>query len=126
MMTDRNILFGVLSLQANTLELARFQAAWDDWRASSEKVFSDWAVAEGLLSAEEQQEVLRLVEEYLREPNQDLLSTLGDLENSFLQDLLRQCPEPTVDGETPPDSCCETLDSEISEIPTDATEETAE
>jgi hypothetical protein len=65
MSADRNLLFGVLALQADLLDAAQFAEACSAWAARKDTPLGDLLVQRGWLSAADRADVERLLERKL-------------------------------------------------------------
>src|SRR5262249_46081910 len=63
--TDRNLLFGVLALQADLIDPARFAEACSAWAARKDTALADLLVERGWLTAADRAVVERLLERKL-------------------------------------------------------------
>jgi serine/threonine-protein kinase len=64
--TDRNLLFGVLALQADLLDADRFARACADWAGQKTRPLADLLVERGWLTPEDRADVERLLERKLK------------------------------------------------------------
>jgi WD40 repeat protein/serine/threonine protein kinase len=83
MNTDRNLLFGVLALQADLIDAAQFVEACAAWAARKDTSLGDLLVERGWLSAEDRQEVERLLERKIKKHGGDPQAGLAELNCHF-------------------------------------------
>jgi tetratricopeptide (TPR) repeat protein/tRNA A-37 threonylcarbamoyl transferase component Bud32 len=108
--TDRNLLFGVLALQADLLDQARFVEACTLWASRKQAPLADLLVERGWLSAEDRTEIDKLLERKLKKHGGDARAGLSDLTTDRVRKSLADIADPDVQaslvGETPlgPDS----------------------
>ena len=69
--TDRNLLFGVLALQADLIDAARFAEACTAWAARKEAPLADLLVERGWITAEDRAHVERLLRRKLKKHGGD-------------------------------------------------------
>jgi serine/threonine-protein kinase len=89
--TDRNLLFGVLALQADLLDPARFVEACVAWTAQKERPLADLLVEHGWITPAERQVIEHLMELKLKkhggDPRASLAAVLDDRARGCLSDL---------------------------------------
>jgi hypothetical protein len=66
METDRNLLFGVLALQADLIDPDRFAHACTLWSAQKSTALADLLVRQGWLTAEDRADVDKLLDRKLK------------------------------------------------------------
>src|SRR5215470_20419892 len=79
--TDRNLLFGVLALQADFLDAAQFAEACSAWAARKATPLSDLLVERGWLTAEERGHVEFLLGRKLAKHQGDVKASLAEAAN---------------------------------------------
>jgi hypothetical protein len=77
--TDRNLLFGVLALQADLLDSARFAEACSAWAARKEVPLADLLVERGWLSPEDRADVDKLLRRKLQKHGGDARASLVEV-----------------------------------------------
>ncbi len=87
--TDRNLLFGVLALQAAFLDNDQFAQACSAWAARKQTPLADLLVERGWLQAEERQEVERLLERHVKRHGGDVKKSLGAVADGCVRDIVR-------------------------------------
>jgi tetratricopeptide (TPR) repeat protein/tRNA A-37 threonylcarbamoyl transferase component Bud32 len=87
--TDRNLLFGVLALQAAYLDNNQFAEVCAAWTTRKETPLADLLVERGWLQPEERQEVERLVERHLKRHGGDVKKSLGAVADGNIRDMVR-------------------------------------
>jgi serine/threonine-protein kinase len=108
MSADRNLLFGVLALQADLLDAARFAEACSAWAARKDTPLPDLLVERGWLTEEERGHVEFLLQRKLKKHNGDARASLAEVRHSLasvadpdLQQSLAALPTPDL---SPPGS----------------------
>jgi serine/threonine-protein kinase len=86
--TDRNLLFGVLSLQADLIDAAQFAEACSAWSARKDKGLADLLVERGWLTPEDRRDIERLLERKLKKHSGDAQATLAAAFRTPTRDLL--------------------------------------
>jgi serine/threonine-protein kinase len=76
--TDRNLLFGVLALQADLIDDTQFARACSDWAAQKEWPLADLLVERGWLTGEDRADVERLLERKLKKHKGDARASLAE------------------------------------------------
>jgi serine/threonine protein kinase len=76
--TDRNLLFGVLALQADLLDNDRFAEAYSAWAVRKETPLADLLVQRGWLTPEDRADVERLLERKLKKHGGDARAGLNE------------------------------------------------
>jgi hypothetical protein len=74
MSADKNLLFGVLALQADLLDAARFAEACSAWAARKDTPLADLLVERGWLTPEDRADVDKLVARKLKKHHDHLCS----------------------------------------------------
>ena len=77
--TDRNLLFGVLALQADFLDAAQFAEACSAWAGSKGTSLADLLVQRGFLTAADRADVARLLDRKLKKHHGDVRACLGQI-----------------------------------------------
>ncbi len=86
---DRNLLFGVLALQADLLDAARFAEACSAWAARKEVPLADLLVQRGWLTAEDRDHVAYLLRRSLQKHGGDARRSLGGRADAGVRDVLQ-------------------------------------
>ena len=74
--TDRNLLFGVLALQADLIDNDQFVEACTSWTARKDQPLADILVARGWMTRADQEDVERLLERKLKKHRGDVTASL--------------------------------------------------
>jgi tetratricopeptide (TPR) repeat protein/tRNA A-37 threonylcarbamoyl transferase component Bud32 len=90
---DRNLLFGVLCLQADLIDGARFAEACSAWAGRKEVHLADLLVERGWISASDRMHVEYLLEVKLRKHG-DARQSLGAVADAGVRDLIRDAQDP--------------------------------
>jgi hypothetical protein len=102
--TDRNLLFGVLALQADLIDAEKFAEACTAWSARKETSLAELLVERGWITAEDRRDVDRLLERKLKKhggsiqhslaaaANHDVLRVLAVLNDPAIQRSLAELP----------------------------------
>src|SRR5262249_59950467 len=80
--TDRTLLFGVLALQADLLDPARFAEACSAWAARKDTPLADLLVERGWLGPEDRADVSKLLQRKLRKHGGDAQPSMVALTTS--------------------------------------------
>jgi hypothetical protein len=75
--TDRNLLFGVLALQADLLDAQQFAQACTAWSACKHVALADLLVERGVLTADDRRDVERLLHRKLKKHSDDVHASLA-------------------------------------------------
>jgi serine/threonine-protein kinase len=94
--TDRNLLFGVLALQADLLDAGRFAEGCTAWSACKDKALADLLVERGWLSAEDRHDVERLLQRKLNKHAGDPHASLAEALQPPTRELLGAIEDPEV------------------------------
>jgi serine/threonine protein kinase len=86
---DRNLLFGVLCLQADLIDEARFAEACTVWAAKKSVPLADLLQQRGWISADDRGHIDFLVERKLRKHGGDARQSLADVADAGVRDLVR-------------------------------------
>jgi serine/threonine-protein kinase len=76
--TDRNLLFGVLALQADLIDAQQFADVCAGWSTQKERALADLLVERGWLTPSDRADVERLVERKLKKHGGDIRASLAD------------------------------------------------
>ena len=94
--TDRNLLFGVLALQADLLDATRFAEACTAWSARKETPLADLLVERGWLTAEERADVEKLLARKLKKHGGDAKASLAEVTPETARQSLAGIADPDV------------------------------
>jgi serine/threonine protein kinase/tetratricopeptide (TPR) repeat protein len=94
--TDRNLLFGVLALQADVITHAQFVEACTLWANQKSISLSDLLVERGWITAADRADVDRLVERKLRKHGGDAKAGLAELSGDGVQRSLAAVADPDI------------------------------
>jgi serine/threonine-protein kinase len=94
--TDRNLLFGVLALQADLIDAEQFARACSDWAAHKERPLADLLVERGWLTAEDRADVERLLERKLKKHKGDARASLAEVASDPVKRSLADLADPDV------------------------------
>jgi tetratricopeptide (TPR) repeat protein/tRNA A-37 threonylcarbamoyl transferase component Bud32 len=94
--TDRNLLFGVLALQADLLDATRFAEACTSWSAHKETPLADLLVERGWLTAEERADVEKLLLRKLKKHGGDAKASLAEVTPETVRHSLAAIADPDV------------------------------
>jgi hypothetical protein len=104
--TDRNLLFGVLALQADLLSGDGFVEACTLWASHKEAPLADLLVRRGWLTPEDRADVERLLERKLKKHRGDVKASLAEVTTDAVRQSLAGVADPDVRqslaGPTPP------------------------
>jgi serine/threonine-protein kinase len=105
--TDRNLLFGVLALQADLLDPARFAEACTAWSARKDTPLAGLLVERGWLTAEDCADVEKLVSRKLHKHGGDARPALAEITSDHVRQTLAEVKDTDVRqslaGVSPPD-----------------------
>jgi serine/threonine-protein kinase len=96
--TDRNLLFGVLALQAELLDAPRFAEACAAWAARKNIALADLLVERGWLTADDRALLNQLLERRLRKHGGDVQSSLAAAADDQARRLLAALDDSAVQG----------------------------
>jgi hypothetical protein len=94
--TDRNLLFGVLALQADLLDAAQFAEACTAWSACKDKALADLLVERGWLTPDDRRDVERLLQRKLKKHSGDVQASLAAVVQPPTQELLAEIADPEI------------------------------
>jgi tetratricopeptide (TPR) repeat protein len=94
--TDRNLLFGVLALQADLLDAARFAEACSAWASRKDIPLPDLLVERGWLTEEERGHVEFLLRRKLLKHDGDARASLAEVTNDEVRRSLASVADPEV------------------------------
>jgi serine/threonine-protein kinase len=86
--TDRNLLFGVLALQADLLDAAQFAEACSAWAGHKGRPLADLLIERGWLSPTDRDDIERLLERKLKKHSGDVRGTLDAVANGSVRQTL--------------------------------------
>jgi serine/threonine-protein kinase len=96
MSADRNLLFGVLALQADLLDASRFAEACSAWAGRKDTSLADLLVERGWLTPEDRTDVDRLLERKLKKHGGDAHASLAAATTPEARRLLAGLEDPGV------------------------------
>src|SRR5262245_22388040 len=99
--TDRNLLFAVLALQADCLDVARFVEACTLWASRKSVPIGDLLVERGWLTPDDRDDVDRLVERKLRKHGGDARAGLAEAAPDHVRQSLAGIPDAEVQTALP-------------------------
>jgi serine/threonine-protein kinase len=85
---DRNLLFGVLALQADLLDAAQFAEACSAWAGHKDRSLAELMIERGWLSATDRDDIERLLERKLKKHSGDVRGTLDAVADAPLRRTL--------------------------------------
>jgi eukaryotic-like serine/threonine-protein kinase len=94
--TDRDLLFGVLAVQAGILDADRFAEACSGWAARNEKPLADLLVERGLLTAEDRSLLLALLARNIEKHAGDARASLAAVAAEPVRQTLGGCDDPVI------------------------------
>jgi serine/threonine protein kinase len=94
--TDRNLLFGVLALQADLLNPTRFAEACTAWSARKDTPLADLLVERGWLTPEERADVEKLLARKLKKHSGDAKAGLAEVTTDAVQRSLAGLPDAAI------------------------------
>jgi len=86
--TDQNLLFGVLALELEYIDIRQFAEVCCTWAAHKETELADLLVERHWIGAEERDEVQRLMDRKLLRKQGDVRQTLSDVAGPQLRDVM--------------------------------------
>ncbi len=93
---DRNLLFGVLALQADFLDPARFVEACSAWGAHKDIRLADLLVERGWLTPADRADVERFLDRKLKKHNGDVQAGLAEVSTAGVRHTLAFVADPVV------------------------------
>jgi len=97
MNTDQNLLFGVLALELELIDVQQFAELCCTWAAHKEKGLAELLVERNWISAEERSEVQRLMDRKLHRKQGDVRQALSDAAGPQLRDVMRGVGDAAVE-----------------------------
>jgi serine/threonine-protein kinase len=94
--TDRNLLFGVLALQADLIDAAQFAEACTAWSACKDRTLADLLVERGWLTPDDRRDVERLLDRKLKKHSGDVHASLATAFSPPPRDLLARVEDPDI------------------------------
>jgi hypothetical protein len=94
--TDRNLLFGVLALQADLIDPIRFAEACTAWSARKETPLADLLVERGWLTADERADVDKLLARKLKKHGGDAKAGLAEVTTDPIKRSLASLADPGI------------------------------
>ncbi len=96
METDRNLLFGVLALQADLIDTGRFAEACSAWAARKDASLADLMIERGWIHQNDRADVERLLERKLRKHAGDVRASLAEATDDHLRGLISSVEDPEL------------------------------
>src|SRR5262245_16314139 len=96
MSADDNLLFGVLALQADLLDAARFAEACSAWAARKDTPLADLLVERGWLAPGDRADVDKLLQRKLAKHNGDARASLAEAATPDVRHSLASVADPDV------------------------------
>ena len=93
---DRNLLFGVLALQADLIDAERFAEACSAWAARKSTPLADLMAERGWITAEERAHVEFLLDRKLRKHDGDAHASLAAVADDTARSVLARIDDPVV------------------------------
>jgi serine/threonine protein kinase len=119
--TDRNLLFGVLALQADLLTPARFAEACSAWSARKDTPLADLLVEHGWLTPADRADVQRLLDRKLAKHHGDARAGLAEVTTDPVRRSLAAVEDPDVrqslGGLSPPPEAAHVLLTTTDQLP---------
>ncbi len=97
MNTDQNLLFGVLALQLEFIEVRQFAEVCCAWAGCKDKGVAELLLERGWISAADRDQVQRLLERKVQRRQGDVRQALSDLASPQLRDVLHGVGDAEVD-----------------------------
>ncbi len=94
--SDRNLLFGVLALQADLLDQARFVEACSAWAARKEVPLADLLVERGWLTPGDRADVEKVLDRKLKKHAGDVRASLAEVLSEPVRETLSGVADPAV------------------------------
>ena len=96
MSADRNLLFGVLALQADFIDAQQFAAACSEWAGRKDTPLADLLVERGWLTDEDRAHVEYLLQRRLKKHEGDAHASLAAVTSPEVRSLLEPAGEPAA------------------------------
>jgi hypothetical protein len=93
---DRNLLFGVIALQADFIDDAQFRDGCAGWALRMETPLADLLIERGWIGAEDRIAIDRIIERKLRKHQGDLRASLGAAADASVRDAIRTVDHPAI------------------------------
>src|SRR5262245_8723861 len=94
--SDRNLLFGVLALQADAITRSQFVDGCALWASQKEHAMADLLVERGWLSPGDRSDVERLVDRKLKRHGGNVSASLAELASDAVQQSIAGIEDPEV------------------------------
>jgi serine/threonine-protein kinase len=94
--TDRNLLFGVLALQADLLDAARFAEACTAWTARKDVPLADLLIERGWITPTDKADIERLLQRKLTKHSGDTKASLAAVADDEVQRVLAMLEDPDI------------------------------
>jgi Tfp pilus assembly protein PilF len=94
--SDRNLLFGVLALQADLIDANRFAEACTAWSARKDTPLASLLVERGWLTAEDRQGVEQFLERKLKKHGGDVHASLAEVMSDPVRQTLTNVADPVI------------------------------
>jgi tetratricopeptide (TPR) repeat protein len=93
---DRNLLFGVLALQADLIDATRFAEACTAWSACKDRPLADLLMERGWLTPDDRGDVERLLDRKLKKHGGDAKAGLAEVSSVRIQQTLASIADPDL------------------------------
>jgi tetratricopeptide (TPR) repeat protein/tRNA A-37 threonylcarbamoyl transferase component Bud32 len=93
---DRNLLFGVLALQADLLDAHRFAEACTAWSTRKDKPLADLVVERGWLTPADRDDVEKLLQRKLKKNGGDVRASLAEVVSDPIRQTLTGIADPVI------------------------------
>ncbi len=93
---DRNVLFAVLAFQADLLDQRKFAEACTIWSTQKQKPMADLLVERGWLTADDPDELQKLLERKLAKHNGDAKAAFAGITTDEIRQMLDQIGDPDI------------------------------
>lgn len=97
MNTDQNLLFGVLALQLEFIDIQQFAEACCVWAGSKDRQLAELLVERGWIEPAARDEVQRLLDRKVRRRQGDVRQALGDVADAQVRDVLHGVTDELVE-----------------------------
>lgn len=94
--TDHNLLFGVLALQSDLIDVPTFAEACSAWAMQKDMPLADLLVQRGWLTADDKVHVSYLLERKIKKHSGDVHASLAAVANPPVRQILAGLPDPDV------------------------------